>query len=236
MSSLSHLRQFYSTLGVLEERLGGTRTLAQCSGRVSWPKRGVYFFMERDEVRTDTGQGLRVVRVGTHALNAGARSKLWQRLASHRGSANSGGGNHRRSIFRLIVGRALMERDDGFACASWDNGRGSAPREDRTRERPLEMAVSAVIGEMPFLWLPVEDAPGPDSLRGNIERNAIALLSNYRRTPLDPPSDSWLGHHCNREKVKLSGLWNSEHVDTTYEPTFVATLAGLVERVGSQSC
>ena len=129
-----------------------------------------------------------------------------------------------------------MERDDSFVCSSWDDGRGSAPGEVQDCERPLEIAVSAVIREMPFLWLPIEDTPGPDSLRGSIERNAIALLSNYQRTPLDPPSDSWLGHHCNRERVRLSGLWNSEHVDTTYEPAFLETLDGLVERVGSRSC
>jgi len=32
---------------------------------------------------------------------------LWARLSQHRGSAKSGGGNHRCSIFRLLVGRAL---------------------------------------------------------------------------------------------------------------------------------
>lgn len=88
MSRLSQLRQFYRTLGILEERLGGVRRLSQCTGRMSWPRRGVYFFMESGEVRTDTGQGLRVVRVGTHALNAGSKTKLWDRLATHRGSAS----------------------------------------------------------------------------------------------------------------------------------------------------
>lgn len=192
--------------------------------------------MERGETRTDTGQGLRVVQVGTHALKAGSRSKLWMRLAAQRGPANSGGGRHRGSIFRLIVGTALMERDDGLVCPSWDDRRGSAPREVRGRERHLEVAVSAVIGDMPFLWPPVEDNPGPDSLRGTIERYAIALLSNYRRPTLDPPSHSWLGQYCNWGRVQISGLWNSEHVDATYEPTFVDTLARLVGRVGSQAC
>lgn len=235
MSRLSQLRQFYRTLGILEERLGGMRRLSQCTGRVSWPQRGVYFFMEHGEDRTDTGQGLRVVRVGTHALKAGSKTKLWNRLATHRGSASTGGGNHRGSIFRLIVGTALIERDDGLVCPSWDDRRSSAPREVRDRERHLEVAVSRVVGDMPFLWLPVEDAPGPDSLRGVIERNAIALLSNYRKPTLDTPSDTWLGHHCNRERVRLSGLWNSEHVDATCEPTFVETFARLVDQVGSQA-
>jgi hypothetical protein len=40
------------------------------------------------------------------------------------------------------------------------------------------------------LWLSVDDEPGPQSLRGCIERNAIALLSNYGKLPIDPPSDA----------------------------------------------
>jgi hypothetical protein len=37
----------------------------------------VYFFRESSEDRSDTGEGPRVVRVGTHALKAGARTTLW---------------------------------------------------------------------------------------------------------------------------------------------------------------
>jgi hypothetical protein len=74
---------------------------------------------------------------------------------------------------------------------------------------------------MPFLWLAVEDEPGADSLRGYFERNAIALLSNSGKDSLDPPSVSWLGHSCNRERVRRSGLWNSNHVDEPYDPKFL---------------
>ena len=38
---------------------------------------------------------------------------------------------------------------------------------------------------MSFLWLPIGDEPGPNSRRGYMERNAIALLSNYGKDPLD---------------------------------------------------
>ena len=230
MTRIDHLRQFYGSLVSLEKRLGGTRRLSECSGRIRWPARGVYFFMEPGEARTDTGQGLRVVRLGTHALKAGSQTKLWGRLAQHRGQARSGGGNHRGSIFRLIVGTALVETS-AIHCPSWDDRRGTAPREVRERERRLETAVSEVIGDMPFLWLAIEDEPGPDSLRGYIERNAIALLSNYGRPSIDAPSDSWLGHHCNREKVRTSGLWNSDHVDKAHEPAFLDTLARLIDRI-----
>ena len=230
MSRLDDLQRFYSLLLGLEERLAGTRRLTNCNGRISWPKRGVYFFMEPSETRTHSGRGPRIVRVGTHALKAGSGTKLWNRLSQHRGVVRSGGGNHRGSIFRLIVGTALRERD-AIDCDSWDDRRGTAPREVRERELPLERAVSQVIRNMPFLWLSVGDEPGPQCLRGFIERNAIALLSNYGKPPIDPPSDSWLGSYCTREKVRTSGLWNSNHVDESYDPAFLDTLASLVERV-----
>ena len=231
MSRLNDLQRFYSLLLALEERLAGARRLANCNGRISWPKRGVYFFMEPSETRSHSGRGPRIVRVGTHALKAGSGTKLWNRLSQHRGVVRTGGGNHRGSIFRLIVGTALRERD-AIVCDSWDDRRGTAPREVRERELPLERAVSQVIGNMPFLWLSVDDEPGPQSLRGFIERNAIALLSNYGKPPIDPPSDSWLGSYYTREKVRTSGLWNSIHVDERYDPAFLDTLASLIKRVG----
>ena len=95
----------------------------------------------------------------------------------------------------------------------------------------MERLVSKTIGEMPILWLAITDDPGPESLRGYIERNAIALLSNYNKPPIDAPSPHWLGNHCNREKVRHSGLWNQNHVDEDYDPTFLDMLATLISGV-----
>ena len=77
---------------------------------------------------------------------------------------------------------------------------------------------------MPFLWLDIDDAPGPDSLRGTLERNSIALLSNYSRDALNPPSSTWLGNFSDRERVRRSGLWNSNHVDEAYDPSILSDL------------
>src|SRR6266403_979244 len=41
------LIRFYSILDELEAAIGGARKLAECSGRMVWPGRGVYFFARR---------------------------------------------------------------------------------------------------------------------------------------------------------------------------------------------
>ncbi len=84
---------------------------------------------------------------------------------------------------------------------------------------------------MPFIWLSVDDEPGPASMRVKIDRNAIALLSNFDKPPLDPPSLDWLGRHCDRERVRASCLWNQNHVDETYDPVFLDDVERLVGRV-----
>lgn len=234
MDRLYDLRRFYEILATLEQKLGGKRLLAACDGRMNWPQRGVYFFFEPGEMRFHSGEGPRVVRVGTHALTRDSHTTLWNRLSQHRGSMKSGGGNHRSSIFRLHVGTALVKRDAWLQAITGTWGKGSNANSDvRQAEQPLEQAVSQHIRQMPFLWLAVEDAPGPDSLRGIIERNAIALLSNYNAhdDPLDPPSPSWLGLQADREMIRLSGLWNVNHVTETYDPAFLHWLEGLVNRL-----
>jgi len=131
---------------------------------MSWPTRGVYFFMEEGEARTDSGSGLRIVRVGTHALHAGSRTRLWTRLAQHKGQREGGGGNHRGSIFRLLVGTSLVVQR-GYAFATWGKG-NTASADIRADEIVLEREVSGIVGAMPFLWLAIEDEAGPGSLRG----------------------------------------------------------------------
>lgn len=222
------LQRFYVLLEILEKKIGGRRTLSSCSGKSHLPSHGVYFFMEPGEVRTHSGNDLRIVRVGTHGLKTGSKSTLWKRLSQHKGTELSGGGNHRCSIFRLLIGTTLSETKN--AVTSWGQG-STTKKEVRLLEEPAEKKVSSIIREMPFLYLEVNDAPNPDSLRGLIERNSIALLSNFKKIPMDPPSNEWLGKRCMRERVRLSGLWNQNHVDDCYDPAFLTTMELLINNI-----
>ena len=181
------------------------------------------------------GAAPRVVRVGTHAVSRGARTTLWERLRQHRGTRTGlykGGGNHRGSIFRLHVGSALLRCRD-YAPElhnTWSRG-GSAPPKVRQAELPLERDVSEVIGNMPFLWLRAADEASAASIRGVIEKNSVALLSNANKPPLDPPSEDWLGHCCANQAVRESGVWNVNYVYDDYDARFLDDLERLVEEM-----
>lgn len=200
---------------------------------MDWPKRGVYFFFEEGEERQRSGAGRRVVRIGTHGLKRDSKTTLWHRLRQHRGNAGNGGGNHRASIFRHLVGASLAGRGDCPRPPSWgvdDTGSrlGLTREAVNAAERDLEQRVSRVIGRMPFLWLSVPGAPGPESVRGRIERGAIVLLSNSATPAADQASANWLGAHCDRPAVCASGLWNSRYLATFYDPRFLDEIEALI--------
>lgn len=231
MTRFADLRTFYTLMDRMADKQGGPTLLGALMQR-TLSTRGVYFFFETGEVRSDSGTGPRVTRVGTHGLTAGTVSTLRGRLRQHLGT-KSGGGNHRGSIFRLLTGDALLRAGMAPACSSWGDknfARQGLDRADVKRlELALEQAVSVRLAAMPVLWLDIGDTPGPASLRGVIEANAIALLSNADKPPLDPASGTWLGHHSSRPRVRASGLWNQDHVDAAYDPRFLDRLEQLID-------
>jgi len=141
----------------------------------------------------------------------------------------------------LLVGESLKVRGATTAPQTWGVGShagataerlGLAASDVRAGERELEVSVSQYIGNLPFLFVAVEDEPGPESIRGVIERNSIALLSNYNRPGLDSASPAWLGRYSGRERVRESGLWNNNHVDETHDPDYLELLESAVNATG----
>lgn len=239
MDRFKHLVRFYDLLDELEKRVGGKRKLCECTSGMTWPKRGVYFFFEPGEIRSGSGSGLRVVRTGTHALKLGSKSTLWQRLCQHRGALRSLSGGHRGSVFRRLVGEAMINQRQ-FHSTTW--GIGSSPSQAAKKtgiakadvtadEKEIEHAVSSYIRSLPFLWVRVEDDPGPSSDRGYLERNAIALCSAIGNGNADAASKQWLGNSSSSQKVRSSGLWNANHVEEQYDSEFLSKLSEYVSQM-----
>lgn len=244
MKATEQLRDFYSLIEGLAERFGVNR-LGDCTGQMYWPDRGVYFFLDPGEHRGGTSPGPegvgyrfesagelvlpRVVRVGTHALNAGSSSTLWKRLHQHRGQS-TGLGNHRGSVFRKHVGRALLARD-GVSHPTWGIGQ-TAGRDVRLGEAELEMRVSAYLRNLLVVYVPIPDPAGPESLRAFVERNAIALLASEGRR-IDPPTAEWLGRDSPSTAISSSGLWNVAHVGELVDSDFIGVFGRLASATGA---
>jgi len=204
---------------------------------MDWPDRGVYFFFEPGETRSSTDQ-MRVARVGTHAVSEGSSTSLWDRLKQHYGTGSGSsnhphGGNHRGSVYRKRVGEAIIEKHDLHDdYPDWDKRWSSIDRdrsEVRDEEYILERRVSAYIREQPFLWVEVDDEPSADSDRAYIEKNAIALLSNFEDRTIDPRAEGWLGKYSRSQEIRESGLWNVNHVEEQYDADFLDLLEDAAE-------
>ncbi|MDD2585608.1 MAG: hypothetical protein PHT79_00990 [Syntrophomonadaceae bacterium] len=223
MQRLDELNRFYAILTTLEQK-AGTKIIHECDNKMYWPAYGVYFFFETGEMRDDLQQ-FRVVRVGSNADLQETDSNLWSDLRQHRGTIAgkfAGGGNHRASFFRLHIGTSLINKE-GIRCDSWIEEEIANAR-IRKAEHQLEVRVSNLINTMPFLWLEVNNS---EQAR-YIEKNSIALLSNFGKPPIDKPSPGWLGNYCNNSYVKTSGLWNVDYVEDQYNAAFLDELAQLV--------
>jgi hypothetical protein len=217
--------QFYKELRRLYIGQDGGRLLGTSTGRLSWPKRGVYFLMEPTEfLRTRRYSPLehRVIRIGTHAVSRGSKTTLWDRLSTHRGIAG-GGGSHRSSIYRLHVGAALAAKDSSLAQATWGQGQ-IVPPGAQISELGLEQEVSRYMSNVRVLWLDVPDEPSAHSDRAFIERYAIGVLSRHRIVTGEM-STGWLGNCSESVEIASSGLWNLNHLYLAPHSDFIRVFA-----------
>jgi len=208
------LRELYRAI-IRHRKIGDSFALAELSAK-ALPHRGVYIFIDRAE-RNFLGQRGRIVRIGTHGVSEGSKSTLRTRLRTHAG-LRDGTGNHRASIFRLHVGRAILEVDDAVeAVPTWGEGQ-DAPSNVRAGEVATEQLVSEYLKKLEVLVLNVDDTPSKNSLRGIIERQLIALCTESLIT-IDRSSKGWLGLMSPMRLIAQSGLWNLRDVGRSYDPS-----------------
>lgn len=217
--------EFYRQLRQLYIAQDGGRILGESTGRINWPRRGIYFLLEPDELlptRRYSPLLQRIVRVGTHAVSRGSKTTLWDRLSTHRGIMG-GGGNHRSSIYRLHVGAALAAKNPSSIVPTWGEGQ-TPPQGAQLSEVGLEREVSRYMSNVRVLWLDIPDDPGPRSDRAFIERNAIGLLSRYR-VASGETSASWPGNYSESVDIATSGLWNLNHLYLRPHLDFIKVLS-----------
>ena len=208
-----------------ERDLGRIFQFAELS-KSSLPGRGVYVFLDPAEPNF-RGLAPRVVRIGTHGVSAGSKASLRGRLRTHLGGVNEIG-NHRASIFRLHVGRAMLESGPGHASlATWGQGQ-DATREVKDAERAHEIAVTRYLQRLEVAIFEITDEPSKDSMRAQAEMQLIALFSDTMR-PVDLPAPEWLGSRSPVSLVRQSGLWNVRGVGGMYDPSGNGSVANLLE-------
>lgn len=224
---ISHLERVYKLLNRLDSIDSQFLRLKELDGNQEWPERGVYIVFNPEETRSIRPSITRIVRVGTHAVSSGSKSRLWTRIRAHRGTER-GTGNHRGSVFRRHIGEALLNCSDDLDSESWGEGQ-SAPKSIREKEEAIERAVSEYVGELIIAWISVNDPPGPESDRAYIERSLVSLIS-YGGVPIDRPSPAWLGRYSPYERIRRSGLWNLDYVGKAYDRRFLKILEYHIER------
>ena len=157
------------------------------------PSNGIYFFYEEGEViKVGSRVFKRIVRVGTHK----EQGRFPNRILDHfYGDKNS-------SVFRRHLGAAILAREN--------------PHDSRLREwmkgsktlRDVERKVSRLLRErFSFRYIRVDDRDE----RLELEERLISTLARFSPKYVSP---NWLGRYSPTEKIRRSGLWNVEHVDS----------------------
>jgi hypothetical protein len=195
------------------------------------PSHGVYFFFDDSEPTAFSHTLPRLVRVGTHGVSLGSVATLRNRLRTHFGT-RAGTGNHRASVFRLHVGRAIIEREGlQMTFPHWGKGQ-SATREITDGEVAMEKRVSEYIGNLRVLFIPVHDAAGTGSMRAVIEQQFIAMFTEHF-CAIESSSPDWLGRFSDKSSIKETGLWNVRDVGREYDLKFLPYLGSFLSRAAA---
>lgn len=166
-------------------------------------KDGLYFFYEQGETSDDAPDG-RIVRVGNHPrAEGGLRTRLDNHYRRSVGAKNG-------SVFRRYIGGALLRRDDPQSpCLLPAPGMGHWERQHEPacpRCAPYESRVTEyIVQAVRFRVLPITN-------REERNRFEARLVATIAACEICRPSAAWLGRFAYSEKVRESGLWNSEFV------------------------
>ncbi len=164
-------------------------------------KNGVYILFEKNEFGHN---GDRIVRIGSHTGN----DNLVKRLEEHFLKENKD-----RSIFRKNIGRALLNKNSDSYLDIWDIDLTS--KKARTEYQPfikkdyqelIEKQVSDYIRDN-FTFSVIEVLDKEERI--SLEKRLIEIVSSCNECY---PSNNWLGKSSPVDKIRLSGLWQTQYV------------------------
>lgn len=160
------------------------------------PLNGIYILFEKGEMAHNTN---RIVRVGTH----NGDSRLPSRLKSHFIKENKD-----RSIFRKNIGRALLNKAKDPFLENWELDLTSREawnyyqhQVDFDKQKQVEHQVTEYI-QQNFWFVVFPIVKKEDRLFW--ESRIISTVSWCHECQ---PSETWLGLHSPKEKIRESGLW-----------------------------
>lgn len=165
------------------------------------PHNGIYVLFEKGE----SGHGAdRIVRIGSHTGENQLRSRLQQHFINE---------NKDRSIFRKNIGRAILSRANDPFLDQWEwdltsrkNKKKYSAHLDFARKEQVEKQVSDYIQKcFSFVVFEVSDKERRLNLESRLI-STVSLCSSCR------PSDTWLGIHSPKNKIRESGLWLVNHL------------------------
>ncbi|MCX5814155.1 MAG: hypothetical protein NT178_16670 [Proteobacteria bacterium] len=188
------------------------------------PENGIYFFYENGESWGHGGDKPRIVRIGSHK-QGNFRKRIMQHYFFDDRKMNFDKSKPSdRSIFRKNIGRALLWRDGDEYVSLWEKDFTKISNRDvfgHIRDIEKEKAIESKITEIvknrfSFRFIQIDDEAariGKDGLEK-------ALIGTIAGCKCCNPSDNWLGNHSPVDKIRDSGLWlvqylNSKEINET---------------------
>ena len=184
------------------------------------PRNGIYFFYERGETWGHDGNKPRIIRIGTHKSN-NFRSRIKEHFLLDNKGMNFDPmkpAPKDRSVFRKNIGRALLRKRNSNYLRMWNID--FTPRRNRERyghlrdiehEKEIERDITRILrNRFTFRFIIVENETRRIGSRGLESR----LIGTVSRCPLCKPTNNWLGDFSPKVKIRKSGLWQIQHLNS----------------------
>lgn len=168
------------------------------------PLNGIYVLFQKGEA----GHGFdRIVRIGTHTGNNQLRSRLKQHFMTEKKD---------RSIFRKNISRCFLNVADDPYLKIWELDLTSHANKvkyggliDTEYQRQIEERITRFLQEnFSFSVFRVDSKDE----RLDMESKLIATVARCNECG---PSDNWLGLNSPKDKIRDSGLWQVNGLDST---------------------